>query len=46
MFSLLNTRGNKEVDVNSDKEPEQGGEVGLLEEHHSVQVRMKSQGRK
>lgn len=35
-ISLLNTWGNEEVDVNSDQDPEQGEEVGLLEKHHST----------
>ena len=35
-FSILYTQGNKEVDVKSDKEPERGEEMGLLEKHHST----------
>lgn len=35
-FSILYTQGNKEVDVESDKEPEQLEEMGLLEKHHST----------
>lgn len=34
-FSILYTQGNK-ADVKSDKNPEQGEEMGLLQKHHGT----------